>query len=150
MRRKPESELPTHYLQWQTEDGKPLGVWRIRLLNPDGMLKQDGKCSFTAVVDPRKHPGMHLITNVPEDRLRPIVPPPSIARMLRDRYGVHARKVRGKEAYLLFWRQAANEDAPSRGSQEDLMEVDQATILDEQRLRAAVEDALRPETLPSR
>lgn len=150
MRRKPENELPTHSLQWQTEDGKPLAAWRVRLLNRDGTLKQEGKRFFTAIVDPQQHPGMHLIANVPEDRLRPIIPQPSIARMLCDRYGMHARKVRGKEAYVLSWRQAANEDAPSRWSKEDMLVVDLATMLDEQRLRAAVEAALRPETLPSR
>lgn len=149
MRRKPENELPTHYLQWQTEEGKPLAAWRVRLLNP-GYTLDDGKRYVTAIVDPQQHPGMHLITNVPEERLHPIVPSPAIARMLRDRYGVHVRKVRGKEAYLLFWRQAATEGAPFKWSVEDLMEVDLATILDEQRLRAAVEDALRPDILPSR
>src|SRR5579885_3387523 len=104
MRRKPEDELPTHYLQWQTADGKPLATWSVRLLNPDGMLKRDGKRYFTAVVDPQKHAGLNLIANVPEDRLRLIVPQPSIARMLRDRYGLYARKVRGKEQYVLYWR----------------------------------------------
>ncbi len=73
MARKPLDELPTHYLQWHDKDGKPRRVWRVRLLNSHGYTRQDGKRYFHVIPDPNKHGGLHLISNVPEERLRLIV-----------------------------------------------------------------------------
>lgn len=140
---KPSDELPTHYLQWYDKDGKPDGVWRVRILNPQGNSKKDGIRSFTVIPDPNRHGGLHLIANVPEERLHLIVPSPRIARMLVDRYELHVRKVRGKKCYMLYWRQAALEKSPFRWSIEDMLEVDLATLNDETRLCKAIEDALR-------
>lgn len=148
MGRKPIDELPTHYLQWYDKNGKPDGVWRVRLLNPHGHTGPGGKRYFHVIPDPNKHSGLHIISNVPQERLRLIVPRPSIARMLIDRYQLYIRKERGKEKYVLYWRKKAIEGAPCRWSIEDVLDVDPSTLNDEAKLCEAVEYALRPETMP--
>ena len=148
MAQKPIDELPTHYLQWHDKDGKPNGVWRVRLLNSHGYTKQDGKRYFHIILDPNKHGGLHLVSDVPEERLRLIVPPPSIARMLVDRYQLYVRKERGKQKYILYWRKKVIEGTPFKWSIEDVLDVDPSTLSDETKLCEAVEYALRPETLP--
>lgn len=148
MARKPTNELPTHYLQWHDKDGKPDGVWRVRLLNPRGHTLQDDKRYFHVIPDPNKHSGLDIISHVPEERLRLIVPSPAIARMLVDRYQLYVRKERGKEKYMLYRREKAMEGAPFRWSIEDVLEVDLPTLADETKLCEAVEYALRPETQP--
>lgn len=147
MRRKSINELPTHYLQWY-KNGKPDGVWRVRLLNACGYTKPDGKHYFTVILDPHAHPGLHLLPDVAEDRLRPIVPSPAVARMLFDRYGLHIRKERYKEQYWLYYREKAIEGAPFRWSIEDVLSVDLATLHDEKKLCQAVDYALRPDRMP--
>ncbi len=148
MARKPIDELPTHYLQWHDKDGKPNGVWRVRLLNTRGYTRQDGKRYFHVIPDPNKHSGLHLIPDVPEERLSLIVPQPSIARLLVDRYQLYVRKERGKQKYTLYWRKKAIEGASFQWSIEDVLDVDPSLLADETKLCEAVEYALRPERLP--
>lgn len=148
MARKLPDELPTHYLQWYDKAGKRSGVWRVRLLNSRGHTKQDGKRYFTVIADPHRHAGLHMIPNVPEERLRLIVPQPAITRMLADRYQLYVRKEPGTKNYILYWRKEAIPRSPCTGSIEDVLMVNSSTLADEAKLCAAVEDALRPETMP--
>ena len=136
---KPSDELPTHYLKWRDKNGKQSGVWRVRLMNPHGYTDKDGKRFFTVLPDPNMHRGVDTISDVPEERLLPIVPLPRIARMLERRYELYVRKQRGRERYMLYWRRAACEDAPFQWSHEDLLEVEQTLLCDEAKLREVIE-----------
>jgi len=146
--RKSESELPTHYLSLRKTNKRAGRIWRVRLAHPCASIKKDGTRYYTIILDRNQHPGVHFVLDVPEERLRLILPPPAIVRMLLDRYGLYVRKEQGKPIYHLYRRERAMEDTPHRWSQEDVVTVDEETLLDETCLRAKIEDALRPEHLP--